>query len=189
MPNKLVYNDKHLNVTWSPICGKTDAVERILVSVKDTTEEEKLRSQSLEQNKIMQAVEKIIAVNPDTFNGFISSGIDFIEQNIELLNSNHKFQDYYLTLLHNIHTVKGNARTLDFIEIAVSCHELESLIHEAQGKEEIQKILDEHLLIEDSLEYFDYVNSEKLGRKSNLNFSSVESQAILNLVSRASNER
>ena len=87
-------------------------------------------------------VEKLINIEIETLNGFLESSMDSLSQDQEYLISVSNFKHHYKKLMHNAHTIKGNARILGFDSISEACHQIESdytaLVNDSGNIEELR---------------------------------------------------
>ena len=129
---------KHVSMNWAPICDEDEIIQRMLVAVEDVTEEEKLKVEKRKQDQIIQVVEKLINIEMETFNGFVASAMDSLNIDLNRLTSKNTFSQKYRSLMHNAHTIKGNARILGFDDISEACHTIETMytdfLQKGEGK-------------------------------------------------------
>jgi HPt (histidine-containing phosphotransfer) domain-containing protein/HAMP domain-containing protein len=176
--------NKFLEFTWSPITGQDDTVEKLLVCVRDVTALRQLEADAAQQRREMQMIEQLLKVNQEKFHDFIGSGQGFIASNESLLGTAKEMTGELVTqLFRNMHTIKGNARTLGLLHLTNVVHEAE------QSYDRFRKdpatpfdpalLLDQLHLVAAVLEEYRGLNDVKLGRKGPGRRGSAERYAMV----------
>ena len=165
-------SEKYLELLWSPIHSieDEDVLEKILVCIRDITKLKALTAESEEQKKKIEMIGQLIKVLPDDFGEFVSSANKYIKENTSLIKEKGELPT--LTdmekLFRNMHTIKGNARTHDFVYVSNAAHEAEQEYD--QLRKGLKKDWDPSLLIfhleelEDALKIYEDVHDNVLGR-------------------------
>ena len=118
-------------------------------------------------------ISQILKVLPDDFGEFISSANKYVKENTELIKEKGELPPIEVMeqLFRNMHTIKGNARTHDFVYVSNAAHEAEQEYD--QLRKGLKKDWDPSLLIfhleelEDSLKIYEDVHDNVLGRGNN----------------------
>jgi chemotaxis protein histidine kinase CheA len=132
----------------------------------------------------MQMIEQLLKVNQEKFHDFIGSGQGFIASNESLLGTAKEMTGELVTqLFRNMHTIKGNARTLGLLHLTNVVHEAE------QSYDRFRKdpatpfdpalLLDQLHLVAAVLEEYRGLNDVKLGRKGPGRRGSAERYAMV----------
>ena len=161
---------KCLDLTWAPICDAADAVEKIMVCVRDITELRQLEFEAAHQRRELDLIGQILRVNQEKFADFVTSAHQFVAANEALLTSaSDKSPELITQLFRNMHTIKGNARTYGLLHLTNIVHEAE------QAYDELRKngsaIFDKRALLDQlqgvlqSIDEYAAINEHKLGRK------------------------
>jgi two-component system chemotaxis sensor kinase CheA len=122
---------KILDLSWSPITDENDTVMRLMLCIWDVTELRQLETQAADQKRAMALIGEVLAVNQERFHAFAAGTQGFIEENTALLESvgdnatAAMHGDAMGLLFRNMHTIKGNARTLGLLHLANLVHEAE----------------------------------------------------------------
>jgi methyl-accepting chemotaxis protein/HPt (histidine-containing phosphotransfer) domain-containing protein len=175
---------KCLEFTWSPITDENDTVEKILVCVRDVTALRELEADAAQQRREMQMIEQLLKVNQEKFHDFIGSAQGFIASNESLLGTAKEMTGELVTqLFRNMHTIKGNARTLGLLHLTNVVHEAEQS-YDAFRKDPATRfdpglLLDQLRLVAAALEDYRGLNDIKLGRKGPGRRGSAERYAMV----------
>ncbi len=163
---------KYLELSWSPICGEHDSVEKIMVCVRDVSELRVLEAEAEVQKRELQMIGQILAINQEKFHEFIASSRRFVAENEALLHASDGANAAVVTqLFRNMHTIKGNARTYGLLYLTNLVHEAEnayaelrsSMIHAASFDKD--KLLAQLQRVLGCIDEYAALNSVKLGRK------------------------
>lgn len=121
---------KVLEVDWNPIV-KDKLVNRILVTIKDVTEQRLLRRQHDEREKEVQMFEQILRVKLASFKKFARSTALLLDDCKTAIVSGQNDLDRLKNVYANLHTIKGASRTvgLDFLSEVV--HRTEDELQDA----------------------------------------------------------
>jgi HAMP domain-containing protein/HPt (histidine-containing phosphotransfer) domain-containing protein len=158
---------KILELEWDPITGENDAVEKLMVTVRDVTELRGLQEEAEKQKWELEIIGQILSVSKNKFEGFIKNAYDFIDENKEtILQTDNLDPGVIATLFRNMHTIKGNARTYGFKYITDVVHDAESSydkLRKGQATEWNRDILLEELhQAKELIETYERVFKEKL---------------------------
>jgi HPt (histidine-containing phosphotransfer) domain-containing protein len=121
---------KVLEVDWNPII-KDNLVNRILVTIKDVTEQRLLQRQHDEREKEVQMFEQILSVKLASFKKFAQSTAYLLEECKTAITSEQNELERLRKVYANLHTIKGASRTvgLDFLSEIV--HRTENELQDA----------------------------------------------------------
>ncbi|HYX36826.1 MAG TPA: ATP-binding protein [Oligoflexus sp.] len=145
---------------WIPIWNRADTLDRILVSLTDITQtralEKALGARDKKLRTLPETLRELLAVKPDHFEGVMHQ----TETTLARLD-----QVYDLpTVLRELHTQKGLARTLGLRELSQDLHDMESALQNPQAHPSWQELkVEVHELI---LEYRTFANILHQERRS-----------------------
>lgn len=161
---------KTLQLNWSPIKNDDNIVEKVLIIVQDVTHLRALELASAKQQEELKIISQIINTPPHKFDGFVASSQKLIAENLKLITNLKGSPDKELiaALFRNMHTIKGNARTYEFILIANAAHtaeqEYDRLRKENQSLWDADRVLAELKTVDAAIEHYLEINIGKLGR-------------------------
>jgi PAS domain-containing protein/HPt (histidine-containing phosphotransfer) domain-containing protein len=116
---------KAIEVEWNPIT-QDDSIEGIMVTLRDITELKELQAESAAQQRKMQIIQQLIDIEPINFKRFLSSTRKYLDQCRKILDTSEPLDHKrFHAIYHNLHTIKGNARSLGFEFISLLTHEIE----------------------------------------------------------------
>ncbi len=165
--------DKDLEYSWSAILSEdNDTIEKLLVSIRDVTQMKALSAESQRQKLQLQKVAELIRVKPDAFFGFVASGRKYLHANRELLSDDacagEGIQTSVAVLFRNMHTIKGNARTLGLAGVAAKAHDAEQKYDQIRKGEQldfnVSELLKDLESVESELNAYVEVSERILGR-------------------------
>jgi len=186
LPHELEYTydgtTKILGCTWSPQV-KDEDVESILVTLLDVTAEKKLEAEARKQQKEMAKISELVAVPEAKAHNFFTTSfvlLNEIKDNLDK-GSDHLDEERVKLLFVNAHTVKGNARTLNFLELTEMIHLMEnrySLILRKEADIDLTTMREDLGKVFASFEDYSLVNTEKLNRNSAGHFINIDRNLI-----------
>ena len=159
-----------LQMDWNPILNDAGSVEKVLLIIQDITDLRALEASSAQQRDELLILSKLTKTSPGKFNDFVESASRFIAENRRLLgDAQNVGPDTLPALFRNMHTVKGNARTLGFIHITDVAHCAEQtydrLRKDSDAEWSVEAMLSELNAVELSVARYVEVNDNTLGRK------------------------
>jgi GAF domain-containing protein/HPt (histidine-containing phosphotransfer) domain-containing protein len=121
---------QHLEVDWRWIVDDHDCVEKVLVTLRDVTVLKQLTRTVREKSREVDIVGQILEVGLEAFQGFCRSSRALISEMRTVLGSDLGWPSAHGAnqikhVLRNLHTVKGNARTLGLGHIVDVAHHAE----------------------------------------------------------------
>lgn len=173
---------RYAEFSWVPILDGRNCVSKILFCVRDITLIKELERKS-----------EVKQLQMDLMTQVLDRGVDRLRSQIRSINDlNNGIQDRFVRLtqdlvegkevsallLRELHTLKGNTRTLKFQKVADQVHEMEALIaeHKIETLPNLQSFRDLNLELNESVvkinEAFDRITSLVSGNESKnlLNF-------------------
>ncbi len=128
---------KILDFDWSPMINKDGNVERILVSLRDMTENQKLREQAAEGARNLKLLGELLEIGPVRFQKFDKAAED-TWKSIEKILSETKDQLAFECLRKiyvGLHTMKGVARMYKLSELTSRIHLAEEIVAQKKSLE------------------------------------------------------
>ena len=162
---------KILDLSWSPITNDANNTVRLMLCVRDVTELRKLAAEANKQKRELEIIGEILSITQEKFHEFITSSLQFIDENELLIRENPEHNSEIITkLFRNMHTIKGNARTYALRHLTNIVHEAEQpYVELRKPRPEIawdQTVLMNALFsVKDALEHYARINEVSLGRK------------------------
>jgi HPt (histidine-containing phosphotransfer) domain-containing protein len=138
------------SLSWNPVCEDDQRVEKVLVTVHDSTRLLALESEAEAQRRDLAIIKKILEVPPARFHSFLRQAGHLLDECDEL----H-------ILKMNLHTLKGTARSLDFDDVADLCHQLEDSSQQLSFPELKQQVAK----LKETIAQYRSIAVEKLGRR------------------------
>ena len=175
---------KTLEVSWDPICNEEDDVEKILLVIRDVTELRVLQEQASKQRRELDIISQILNISQEKMHDFIDSSQVLLDNNQELIEKAESPSTEVIELLfRNMHTVKGNARTLGFSYIAHAAHEVENDYDDFRTQQpsdwEKEHLLEQLYGLRQIVEEYSLINEVKLNRTGPGRRGAVESFLML----------
>jgi HPt (histidine-containing phosphotransfer) domain-containing protein/PAS domain-containing protein len=161
---------KSLELSWSPIVNESDAVEKLMVCVRDVTELKRLANEASTQKRELEMIGEILAVSQEKFQDFMQTSMAFVDENRTLTEqASGPTAELITQLFRNMHTVKGNARTYGLGNLTNTVHEAEQTyddLRKGQVTEwQPQQLLGQLDQVRGLLDEYAKINDTKLGRK------------------------
>ncbi|SMF44642.1 ATP-binding protein [Pseudobacteriovorax antillogorgiicola] len=117
---------KVLSLVWSPVVDSGDCIDKILLCVRDITAVVELENCSRKQERELKIVGEILDAGTVRFKRFKAAALESVTHCLGIANRETFDHDTKASLYRIIHTIKGNARTLDFSLITEFSHDLET---------------------------------------------------------------
>jgi HPt (histidine-containing phosphotransfer) domain-containing protein len=161
-----------IELGWDKIQGEDKQTDKILVSMKDVTEQRDLARKAADQQDALDMLRELVDLDHSKFVTFYKSATRFIAENLRLLEQNKTLNEDLIKLLFvNMHTIKGDARSLHFSRIVSRAHEIEDRYvkifrHRMPELFNLQDMKSELKDLQDRLDSYKKVAVEKLGREA-----------------------
>ncbi|MEO0443583.1 MAG: GAF domain-containing protein, partial [Pseudomonadota bacterium] len=177
---------KILELDWSPIVYE-DSVDKLMVTMRDVTSLRSLQEEAKHQRQELAIIGQLLAVEAQVFQNFITSAHGFVEQSHTIVRETHERSDTAInSILRNLHTLKGNARTYGLSYITDCVHELESDYHRIRDNQQAcweSKILAADLEgLQQIVTRYDTINQTKLQRNKIEKQPKVDSATVLQTI-------
>ncbi|MBF0443276.1 MAG: Hpt domain-containing protein, partial [Oligoflexales bacterium] len=118
---------KILEIDWNAV-KENGIVESILVTIRDVTDLKKLQIQAAKQTQELAIIEEIISVSEESFAQFMTNSHKLLQQTIKIVNQPVVQIENMKELSVDLHTLKGNARTLKLKKLVENVHCTEDLV-------------------------------------------------------------
>ena len=160
-----------LELDWAPIEDQDGNVKELLVSIRDVTELMAIRADAEKKEHELTIIGQILRHTSTKFNRFITSAKHLVAS-CEAFLLEENAQENWEKILRDVHTIKGNARTYGFTEIAAEVHTFEDLLFSVDKDNLSEEVLntvrtDLNKVLEHILEY-QRISDEVLGRTDSL---------------------
>ncbi len=184
-PSKFARRDRagglrQFEVDWKPVPDESGEVQEFLVVVRDVTEIQAYREAQVQRAWETEVVERILAVGVEEFRSFCDSARVRLRDCRRALGVARPLgQDVVSALFRNLHTVKGNARSIGLKRLVGETHAAEDLFTRAEAME-APKLSDPERLdaaivaLEASLAQHEDVGQAKLERLWKAGYSRME---------------
>ncbi len=139
MPIKIANREKSIDIDWSPILNDDGKVEKILISLRDVTEMNRLRKEAEEGRRNLRYLGEIIHVGPTRYERF-SKAMDEAWKQVQSFLDHGKGsqtlpQEDIRRVYIQFHTIKGGARAFGLSELSDAIHVAEDLV---MGKTQLE---------------------------------------------------
>ena len=121
---------KILELHWNPMLNEQDEVSRLMLVVRDLSRMRELQQQADQQQHELQILSEILAAGESRFTAFMDASEQQLAVCRQLLDSTQDvIADEAQTILYRqLHTIKGNARTLGLMAVTDSLHDAEQVL-------------------------------------------------------------
>lgn len=164
---------KFLSLDWNPIIQDGDTVERLMVSVRDTTALRKSEKEAAIQKRELAIIAQLLDMQAKKFSNFERSIRRLLLENKEKLRVYiSPTEDVVALLFRNMHTIKGSSRTYGFSYLCEISHDVEtayaSVRSEGAREWDNSALLTQMEAVEAVLNEYADVFYRVLGRKQSL---------------------
>jgi len=158
-----------IHIQWIPIT-RNHIVDKLLVIMQDSTEINRLNIEAKKQQEELAIIGQILNISLGKFNQFIEGSKRFIVEGTKLLTEDSDNNPEIIkTLFRNMHTIMGNARTLELLYLTDLSHEAEQYYQEITTHVDLpwnkEKLLSDLELVSKGIERYEQISFRKLGRK------------------------
>ena len=121
---------KILELHWNPMLNEQDEVSRLMLVVRDLSRMRELQQQAEQHQHELQLLSEILAAGESRFTAFMDASEQQLTVCRQLLESNQSVipDDAQTILYRQLHTLKGNARTLGLMAVTDSLHDAEQVL-------------------------------------------------------------
>ena len=133
LPRELILqtptSQKQLEVSWEPIIIDEN-IDKLMVSIREVTEIRRLKEQAAVNKANNKKLVEIVSCGLGSFSNNIQTMEDYLNKSREIiisLNGRKGSKDQINEIFRNLHTVKGNARSLQLSEVVKYSHETEQM--------------------------------------------------------------
>ena len=164
---------KVLDLNWSPITDDTGTTLRLLLCVRDVTDQRALARAAEAQQRELTIIGEILGVRHEKFHEFIDGAEQFIAENRSIVSgpdapTGPATKDAVGLLYRNMHTIKGNARTHGLLTLTNVLHRAEQTydnLRNGTGTWDSAQLLAELNEVANVVGEYAAINHDKLGRR------------------------
>lgn len=164
---------KVLDLNWSPITDDTGTILRLLLCVRDVTEQRALARAAEAQQRELTIIGEILGVQHEKFHEFIEGAEQFIAENRSIVSgpdapAGADTKGAVGLLYRNMHTIKGNARTHGLLTLTNVVHRAEQTydnLRNGTGTWDSAQLLAELNEVATVVGEYAAINHDKLGRR------------------------
>jgi two-component system chemotaxis sensor kinase CheA len=161
---------KALALSWSPICDKSEVVEKLMLCVRDVTELKRLEAAANDRKRDLEIIGEILNVSQEKFHDFIDGACQFLTDNQRLIEQHTSRNVEVVNLLfRNMHTIKGNARTYGLLYVTNLVHVTEQAYDELRQHSDAPwdqaALLAQLAEVQAMIDKYAHINEVVLGRK------------------------
>lgn len=121
---------KDLALEWDPIIDGDDVI-KLMVTVRDVTEEKRMRAEMAEKQTELTIIGQILKATPQKFDAFLDNTTQLLSECKEkVLDTQQPQNERVAKLFEMLHTIKGNARTHGFTYLTNPVHDSETQFDE-----------------------------------------------------------
>lgn len=127
---------QHLGLEWVMLTGADgETVERVLLTIRDETHARQAQQAATRRARELELLHQLITAGLREFQEFSYNTRQRINDNAMLCDEEILLDDGVLEqMFRNLHTIKGNARLLDFEQIALRAHLAEEPVRWLQSQ-------------------------------------------------------
>ena len=165
---------KILELEWQPILDDNSKISKMMLIVKDVTEIRKVKSESEKQKRDLIMIGEILKIGPEKTRRVIRDQIKYVDKCEKIIKTQNVISHEDIsTLFRNLHTIKGNTRSLGLYNVVDTVHQAEQyydkLIQDHSCKADTQRMLVDLDNVKEGLSVYEQLIEEKIGLKKNAN--------------------
>ena len=135
LPREIIFHsktsEKLLEVSWEPIIVES-RIDKLMVSIREVSEIRRLKEQATKSKENHRKLVEIVECGLDNFSsnikiidGYLNNAIEVLSQ----LKGKRLTKSHVDEIFRNLHTIKGNARSLQLSDIVRHTHDIEQQFH------------------------------------------------------------
>jgi HAMP domain-containing protein len=164
---------KVLDLNWSPITDESGTTLRLLLCLRDVTEQRAVARAAEAQKRELTIIGEILGVRHEKFHEFIVGAEQFLTENRRIIDAHDArtgaaAKDAVALLYRNMHTIKGNARTHGLLGLTNVVHRSEQTyddLRNGTGTWDGAQLLAELDEVSKVVGEYATINHDKLGRR------------------------
>ena len=141
---------RDLSLSWAPIIDENDVVEKILFVARDVTEIKMLREAKKAQDDYVKVLAELLQSNAKSVTRILTDTSELLSAMKSTYSNEHASKTAI-----DLHTLKGNARSLGLTELATMLHQLESVFTKDKDTDFVESW---HLVVESLTIYREIVD-------------------------------
>jgi len=188
LPSEVIKKDgkQIIELDWVGIMDEEEITVKMMVSIRDVTNFRLLQEKAKSRERELKMIGDVLAVTEDRFGRFIDSSSEYINICVDIIENKAKddleiVKQHLPLILRNLHTIKGNARTLNFEEITNPVHSAEDIFiklnEDSEAKIKPEDLLSSLNICNDFIDEYRKINYETLNRGN-----SVEADEVLKTI-------
>ena len=169
LPSCVNYENRVLKLEWIPRSYR-GIVKELILTIRDETQLEEIKQDAARSQEKIDILVELIKITEERYESFEKNGLRMLDQMITSLNNNLKTrEEISKEICFNLHTIKGEARSLDFKHLCNQIHEAESVIldqHNSGAGISLTLIQEELVDIKEVMSDYQHLFDEKFRSRS-----------------------
>ncbi|WP_141735408.1 7TM diverse intracellular signaling domain-containing protein [Oligoflexus tunisiensis] len=154
---------KELAVDWTPIVNDRQQVERVLISLRDVTELNRLKQNKEEQSAVLIRLQQLLNADQKTLRNFFKRALPLIEAQCRRSSAEFSDADGLRKIFVAIHTLKGESRSAGLRDVSEACHIVEDSL-QTQGALDTERLIQQLIDLRQVIQEYHNLYKEKIGR-------------------------
>jgi HPt (histidine-containing phosphotransfer) domain-containing protein len=153
---------KVLALGWSAVMAENNSVAKVLLTVSDVTQVKRLERESQMAKLRTKIIEAVMNGSVTRIQDFVVGAQAALRPFVEAMKDGQLSEEQLTALYREVHTIKGNARTFDLLDLAENAHRVESEFAELKrrsGQMESEQVI---YILQDLLDDLGHIESIKL---------------------------
>jgi HPt (histidine-containing phosphotransfer) domain-containing protein len=162
---------KVLALGWSAVMAENNSVAKVLLTVSDVTQVKRLERESQMAKLRTKIIEAVMNGSVTRIQDFVVGAQAALRPFVDAMKVGQLTDEQVTSLYREVHTIKGNARTFDLLDLAENAHRVESEFAELKrrsGQMESEQVI---YILQDLLDDLQHIESIKLDILARLNRS------------------
>ncbi|HYX35715.1 MAG TPA: Hpt domain-containing protein, partial [Oligoflexus sp.] len=160
---------KVLSLGWSAVVAENNQVSKVLLTVSDVTQVKRLERESQMAKLRTKIIEAVMNGSMPRIHDFVMSALSGLQPFVDALKVSQLTNDQLAGLYREVHTVKGNARTFDLLDLAENAHNVESAFAELKRRSDALESEQITFILQDLLDALQQIETIKTDVLAKLN--------------------
>ena len=134
LPRKTIIEGEkrqYLELEWTPLTDEQDLVKKVMLCIKDISKIQALEEEAKEKSEKLALLDRLIQIDPPIFSR-VQKRVGLLVEQLQSYQDSQSHGQGHKDLLLELHTLKGELRTLGLKTMATIIHKIETAIEEGR---------------------------------------------------------
>ena len=173
---------RRLELDWIPITDNENLIQKMLLSIRDVTEINKLKEEAAKLEKEKKCMIELLTCDKNQLHFFCQDSISILDAFLLAFKEGNSMENQMDHLMRQIHTIKGNSRTFGLSFVTNLAHQFESGVKHQKEKIDssvYNKWIKDLGAIRNEIEFYQYIAENKIFHNTKNRVQLSEKESVL----------